>query len=37
MYVDKLDHVDNECNKSYGTIKMRPIGVKLITYIDFGV
>ena len=34
----KLDDIVNEYNNTYhSTIKMKPIGVKSITYIDFGV
>ena len=38
MYIDKLDNIVNECSNIYHrTIKMKPIDVKTITYIDFEV
>ena len=36
MYIDKLDDIVNKCNNTYhSTIKMKPVDVKLSTYIDF--
>ena len=36
VYIDKLDNIVNECNNTYHrTIKMKPVGVKDNTYIDF--
>ena len=36
MYTDKLDNIVNKCNnRYYSTIKMKPVDVKLSTYIDF--
>ena len=38
VYIDKLDDIVNKCNNTYHkTIKMKPVNVKLSTYIDFGV
>ena len=38
LYIDKLDNIVNKCNNTYHTtIKMKPIGVKLNTYIDYHV
>ena len=38
MLIDKLDDKINEQNNTYhSTIKMKPIDVKCITYIDFSV
>ena len=35
VYIDKLDDIVNECNNTYHTtIKMKPIDVKVNTYID---
>ena len=35
VYTDKLDNVVNKYNSTYhSTIKMKPVDVKLITYID---
>ena len=35
MYIDKLNDIVNECNKSYHrTIKMKPVDVKDNTYIN---
>ena len=35
MYIDKFDDIVNECNNTYHrTIKMKPVDVKNITYID---
>ena len=35
MYIDKFDDIVNECNNTYHrTIKMKPVDVKDITYID---
>ena len=37
VYIDKLDDIVDEYNNTYHkTIKMKPIGVKDNTYIDFG-
>ena len=37
MYIDKLDDIVNEYNNTkHRTTKMKPIGVKDNTYIDFG-
>ena len=37
-YIDKLDDIVNKCNNAYhSTIKMKPVDVKLSTYIDFGI
>ena len=36
VYTDKLDNVVNKYNNTYhSTIKMKPVDVKLNTYIDF--
>ena len=36
VYIDKLDDIVNEYNNTYHrTIKMKPVDVKDITYIDF--
>ena len=38
LYIDKLDNIVNKCNNTYHTtIKMKPTGVKLNTYIDYHV
>ena len=38
LYIDKLDNIINKCNNTYHTtIKMKPTGVKLNTYIDYHV
>ena len=35
MYIDKLDDIVNKCNnRYYRTIKIKPVDVKLNTYID---
>ena len=35
MYIDKLDDIVNKCNnRYYRTIKIKPVDVKLSTYID---
>ena len=34
VYIDKLDDIVNKYNKYHSTIKMKPIDVKLNTYID---
>ena len=34
-YIDKLNHIANEYNSTYGIIKMKPVDVKDNTYIDF--
>ena len=35
VYIDKLDDIVNKCNNTYhSTIKMKPVDVKLSTYID---
>ena len=37
LYIDKLDDIVNEYNNTkHRTTKMKPIGVKYNTYIDFG-
>ena len=37
LYIDKLDHIVNEYNNAnHRKIKMKPIGVKNNTCIDFG-
>ena len=35
VYIDKLDDVVNKYNKTYKTIKMKPVDVKPSIYIDF--
>ena len=36
MYIDKLDDIFNKYNNTYNsTIKMKPVNIKPITYIDF--
>ena len=36
VYIDKLDDIVNKYNITYhSTIKMKPVGVKSSTYIDF--
>ena len=35
VYVDKLDDIVNKYNNTYSAIKMKPVDVKLSTYIDF--
>ena len=35
MYIDKLDDIVDEYNKTYRTITMKPVDVKDNTYIDF--
>ena len=38
VYIDKLDNIVNKYNNTYHrTIKVKPIGVKFSTYIDFDV
>ena len=37
VYIDKLDDVVGKYNNTYSTIKMKPIDVKSITYIDSAV
>ena len=38
VYIDKLDDIDNKYNNTYhNTIKMKPVDVKSIIYIDFGI
>lgn len=38
MYIFKLDERVGKCNKTYhGTIKMKPVDVKVHTYIEYGV
>ena len=35
VYIDKLDDIANKCNNTYhSTIKMKPVDVKSITFID---
>ena len=34
VYIDKLDDIGNEYNKTYKTIKMKPVDVKDNTYFD---
>ena len=35
VYIDKLDDIVNKCNNTYQrTIKMKPLDVKSMTYID---
>ena len=35
VYIDKLDGIVNKCNNTYhSTIKMKPVDVKSITYVD---
>ena len=35
VYIDKLDDIGNKCNNTYQrTIKMKPLDVKSMTYID---
>ena len=35
VYIDKLDDIVNKCNNTYySTIQMKPVDVKLNTYID---
>ena len=37
IFTDKLDDIVNKYNNTYlSTIKMRPVDVKLNTYIDYG-
>ena len=35
VYVDKLDDIVNKYNNTYSAVKMKPVDVKLSTYIDF--
>ena len=36
VYIDKLDDIVNKYNNAYhGTIKMKPVDVKPIIYVDF--
>ena len=35
VYVDKLDDIVNKYNDTYSAVKMKPVDVKLSTYIDF--
>ena len=36
MYIRTLDDLVNKCNNTYhSNIKMKPVGVKSSTYIDF--
>ena len=35
VYVDKLDDIINKYNDTYSAVKMKPVDVKLSTYIDF--
>ena len=35
VYVDKLDDIVNKYNDTYSAVKMKTVGVKLSTYIDF--
>ena len=37
VFIDKLDDMINEYNKTYRTIKMKPTNVNTSTYIDFYV
>ena len=39
MFLDKLDYIFNKCNNNthHKTIKVKPIEVKSITYLDFEV
>ena len=38
VYIDKLDDIVNAYNNTFQrTIKMKPVDVKLSTYIDFNV
>ena len=37
VYIDKLDEIIDKYNKIYRTIKMKPAGVKVGTYIYYGV
>ena len=35
VYLDKLNDIVNKCNDTYhGTIKMKPVDIKLNTYIE---
>ena len=34
VYIDQLDDIVNKYNNTYSTIKMKPVDVKLNTYID---
>ena len=37
MYIDKVDDIVNKFNNTYhSTIKVKPVDVKTITYVDFG-
>ena len=37
VYIDQLDHIDNKYRNTYhSTIQMKPVDVKLNTYIDSG-
>ena len=35
MYIDELDDIVNKYNNTYITVKMKPVDIKLSTYIDF--
>ena len=36
VYIDNLDYIVNKCNNAYHiTTKMKPVNVKLSTYINF--
>ena len=37
MFINELDDIFNEYNKTYSTIKMKPLDVMSSTYIDSGV
>ena len=37
MFINELDDIFNEYNKTYSTIKMKPLDVISSTYIDSGV
>ena len=37
VYVDKSHDMDNECNKTYRTIQMKPIDINSCTHIKFNV
>ena len=36
VYIDILDNIVNKYNKTYSTIKIKPINVKSSIYSDFG-
>ena len=35
VFIDKLDDIANKYSNTYSTTKMKPVGVKSSTYIDF--